>query len=138
MFTKDDILARLIAGEDAQNIAQEAADAINAAIEEHREIERAQREKAELERKKSAKKEDAKAAIKAFVDFYNSWYDDGSDMSDDELNSAADMVLSLFDDIDVKETNDGHRHSVKVTMKGGDRGKSRSDDDIISNFLSKL
>lgn len=135
MFSKDDILARLIAGEDAQSVAQEAADAINGALQEFEDMKKtaaAREAKKEVERQ--AKRADAKEAIKAFVNFYNSWYEDGEDMDDKELDTAADLLLAMFDDIDVKESKSDHGHSVKVTMKNA----AKTDDDILRNFLSKL
>lgn len=132
MPTKDEILRRLIQGEDAQVIAEHMAKALNDALADYREIKQAKEEKARKEKEKAERKEDAKVALAQFMKFYNKWFDDGDEVDGIELDAAADLLLAMFDmpldETEVKVPVDKNR---KVTIK-------RTDDDVLRDFLSKL
>lgn len=93
MYDKDTILARLQNGEDAQNIANEIADLLNAAVAEHAEAEEAKRLQAakEAEKVKAADLvvEHGKAFIKTYYpDLY---------VSDFETATGKDLIKFVDD-----------------------------------------
>lgn len=81
-MTKNDILTRLMKGEDPNNIAQEFADALNAALKE-------QEEKQE----EVQKKEELQSVIDLFFEWLNKHYD----VSPDRANVTADEVIELIE-----------------------------------------
>ena len=83
MFTEKDILARLQAGEDAQKIADEMADILNAANKTYTDQKEAEQKRLEAERKakeaaakqtKARQKKEADALMEAFVKWVIKYY----------------------------------------------------------------
>lgn len=90
---KDDILARLMKGEDPNKIAQEFTDALNTAIKE-------QEEKQE----EVQKKEELQGIIDLFIEWFNKYYEvpfDRTVEADDiiELIEGAEEMVKAFTDM---------------------------------------
>lgn len=93
MFTSNDILARLKAGESAQDIAQNLADNLNNAIkayeDEKRKAEEAELAKAKREAEKQAEMEDITRRLN---DFFCKYYDDASLSNLDVARFSKDII----------------------------------------------
>ena len=87
MFNKEDILARLQNGEDAQKIANEFADLLNGVIEEKAQADAASK-------RQNEKIKDAEHMINAIVDYMSKWYPDL------ELGDIEYDTLEVMDAID--------------------------------------
>ena len=87
MFNKEDILARLQRGEDAQKIANEFADLLNGVIEEKAQADAASK-------RQNEKIKDAEHMINAIMDYMGKWYPDL------ELGDIEYDTLEVMDAID--------------------------------------
>ena len=90
---KDDILARLMKGEDPNKIAQEFTDALNAAIKEQ-----------EVKKEEVQKKEELQGIIDLFIEWFNKYYEvpfDRTVEADDiiELIEGAEEMVKAFTDM---------------------------------------
>ena len=127
MFSKDDILKQLRAGANAQDIAQDMADNINAAIQEFEE------EKKATEAVK-VKRADARAVIDVLADFFGKYFDNGS-MNEAERDQAVDAMIELTDHMRNLEKQ------LKQIAAKTDRAPSADedvDDDALLRFLKTL
>ena len=143
MYSKEEIIARLAKGEDAQAIADEIAVTLNSALSEHLEDQ-------EKKAKDSQKAKDARTLINLGVDFMKEYYPDvyeegdSADSISDEaliemLDKAADELrafkktLDRVDDIidDILAGWDVNPEEVKVKKIKVKEG------DPIADFLAK-
>ena len=92
MYTKEDILARLLAGTSSDTIAAEMADALNAAQEAKKEIDERKAKEAAIQEAKRASMRQVQAAL---ADYYANFVDGSADlveslrnMSDEEVDFA--------------------------------------------------
>ncbi len=96
MFTSNDILARLKAGESAQDIAQNLADSLNSAIkayeDEKRKAEEAELAKAKREAEKQAAMEDITRHLN---DFFCEYYGDASLSNLDVARFSKDIIKMM-------------------------------------------
>lgn len=126
MFTKNDILARLKAGESAQDIAQNLADSLNDAIkayeDEKRKAEEAELAKAKREAEKQAAMEDI---TKRLNDFFCKYYDDAS-LSDLDVSRFSREIIKMMD-----------KASEAIAAALGPIGTDPEDDDeaVLRSFL---
>lgn len=93
MLDKNDVIARLAKGEDAQAIADELADILNAAIAEHT---AAQEKEKEAAAKYNMKVECANNIFVAILDFLEAYYPDLYDASAHKI-SGEDWIAMLDD-----------------------------------------
>ena len=120
MFTKEDIIARLAKGEDAQSIADEMAKTLNEAVQE-------------------TKDQDNKASLRAAInekstDLMNlllEYFDIDETCTTDEMASLTDQLLDTIEAvvplIEVIEKYDDKSASTRTTAKTSDK--------VISDFL---
>lgn len=120
MFTKEDIIARLAKGEDAQSIADEMAKTLNEAVQE-------------------TKDQDNKANLRAAInekstDLMNlllEYFDIDETCTTDEMASLTDQLLDTIEAIvpliEVIEKYDDKSASTRTTAKTSDK--------VISDFL---
>lgn len=97
MFTSDDILARLKAGESAQDIAQNLADSLNTAIKAYEEDKR--REEAEqlaATKKEAEKQAEMESITRQLNEFFRKYYDDPP-LDIDEITRFSKDIISVFD-----------------------------------------
>jgi hypothetical protein len=104
MFYKDEILARLANGEDAQAIADDLANTLNSAIQEH------------LDAKEAAEKNDVKAKrvgmiMTDILDFLEDYY---PDIYDAELRDFDNADLLSFVEDAIEETRKFHKVMANV------------------------
>ena len=120
MFTKEDIIARLAKGEDAQSIADEMAKTLNEAVQE-------------------TKDQDNKTNLRAAInekatDLMNlllKYFDVDETCTTDEMASLTDQLLDTIEAvvplIEVMEKYDDKSASTRTTAKTSDK--------VISDFL---
>lgn len=120
MFTKEDIIARLAKGEDAQSIADEMAKTLNEAVQE-------------------TKDQDSKTNLRAAInekstDLMNlllEYFDVDETCTTDEMASLTDQLLDTIEAvvplIEVIEKYDDKSASTRTTAKTSDK--------VISDFL---
>lgn len=120
MFTKEDIIARLAKGEDAQSIADEMAKTLNEAVQE-------------------TKDQDNKANLRAAInekstDLMNlllEYFDVDETCTTDEMASLTDQLLDTIEAVvpllEVIEKYDDKSASTRTTAKTSDK--------VISDFL---
>lgn len=120
MFTKEDIIARLAKGEDAQSIADEMAKTLNEAVQE-------------------TKDQDSKTNLRATInekatDLMNlllQYFDVDEICTTDEMASLTDQLLDTIEAIvpliEVIEKYDDKNASTRTTAKTSDK--------VISDFL---
>ena len=107
MFTKDDIIARLMNGESADDIAQEIANTLNEAEAEYKDREAEAKRKAEEEAKekeraimlREAKVRAAEDMIDALCDYATAAEDDEmlKELQEVKMEDVVDMLDSLID-----------------------------------------
>lgn len=120
MFTKEDIIARLAKGEDAQSIADEMAKTLNEAVQETKE----QDNKADL---RVAINEKATDLVNLLLEYF----DVDDTCTTDEMTSLTDQFLDTIEAvmplIEVMEKYDDKSASTRTTAKTSDKA--------ISDFL---
>lgn len=120
MFTKEDIIARLAKGEDAQSIADEMAKTLNEAVQETKE----QDDKATL---RVAINEKATDLVNLLLEYF----DVDDTCTTDEMTSLTDQFLDTIEAvmplIEVMEKYDDKSASTRTTAKTSDKA--------ISDFL---
>lgn len=120
MFTKEDIIARLAKGEDAQSIADEMAKTLNEAVQETKE----QDDKATL---RVAINEKATDLVNLLLEYF----DVDDTCTADEMTSLTDQFLDTIEAvmplIEVMEKYDDKGASTRTTTKTSDKA--------ISDFL---
>jgi hypothetical protein len=153
MFTEKDILARLQAGEDAQKIADELANILNAANATYVAEQEAKRKAAEEAAKKAAeataieeeKNELAQIIADAIMDYLDIAAPGILDEADDDL--TGEEIRKLLDSMVPMLVSVKNLASIGVTpfgvtpptakMGNGTPIVKLSDDEIIKNFLNK-
>lgn len=127
MFTSNDILARLKAGESAQDIAQNLADSLNNAIkayeDEKRKAEEAELAKAKREEEKQAAMEDI---TKRLNDFFCKYYDDAS-LSDLDVTRFSKDIIKMMD----------KAAEALAAFPIGTGSKDIDEDEVLRAFLEK-
>lgn len=120
MFTKEDIIARLAKGEDAQSIADEMAKTLNEAVQETKD----QDNKANL---RAAINEKATDLMNLLLEYF----DVDETCTTDEMASLTDQLLDTIEAvvplIEVIEKYDDKSASTRTTAKTSDK--------VISDFL---
>lgn len=120
MFTKEDIIARLAKGEDAQSIADEMAKTLNEAVQETKD----QDNKANLRAAINEKTTD-------LVNLLLKYFDVDETCTTDEMASLTDQLLDTLEAvmplIEVMEKYDNKDASTHTTAKTSDK--------VISDFL---
>lgn len=120
MFTKEDIIARLAKGEDAQSIADEMAKTLNEAVQETKD----QDNKANLRAAINEKTTD-------LVNLLLEYFDVDETCTTDEMASLTDQLLDTLEAvmplIEVMEKYDNKDASTRTTAKTSDK--------VISDFL---
>lgn len=120
MFTKEDIIARLAKGEDAQSIADEMAKTLNEAVQETKD----QDNKANLRAAINEKTTD-------LVNLLLKYFDVDETCTTDEMASLTDQLLDTLEAvmplIEVMEKYDNKDASTRTTAKTSDK--------VISDFL---
>ena len=120
MFTKEDIIARLAKGEDAQSIADEMAKTLNEAVQETKD----QDDKATL---RVAINEKATDLVNLLLEYF----DVDDTCTTDEMTSLTDQFLDTIEAImpliEVMEKYDDKSASTRTTAKTSDKA--------ISDFL---
>ena len=120
MFTKEDIIARLAKGEDAQSIADEMAKTLNEAVQETKD----QDNKANLRAAINEKTTD-------LVNLLLEYFDVDETCTTDEMASLTDQLLDTIEAvmplIEVMEKYDNKDASTRTTAKTSDK--------VISDFL---
>ena len=120
MFTKEDIIARLAKGEDAQSIADEMAKTLNEAVQETKE----QDDKTNL---RTAINEKATDLVNLLLEYF----DVDDTCTTDEMTSLTDQFLDTIEAvmplIEVMEKYDDKSASTRTTAKTSDKA--------ISDFL---
>lgn len=120
MFTKEDIIARLAKGEDAQSIADEMAKTLNEAVQETKE----QDDKTNL---RAAINEKATDLVNLLLEYF----DVDDTCTTDEMTSLTDQFLDTIEAvmplIEVMEKYDDKGTSVRTAAKTSDKA--------ISDFL---
>lgn len=120
MFTKEDIIARLAKGEDAQSIADEMAKTLNEAVQETKD----QDNKANL---RAAINEKATDLMNLLLEYF----DVDETCTTDEMASLTDQLLDTIEAvvplIEVMEKYDDKSASTRTTAKTSDK--------VISDFL---
>lgn len=93
MYSKDEIIARLAKGEDAQAIADEIAATLNGALAEHL----ANQEK---QKKESQKAKDARHVLEVGFNFIATYYPDLADDNADDLSDFSDEdIIEIADNV---------------------------------------
>lgn len=118
MYSKDEIIARLAKGEDAQAIANEIAATLNGALNEHL----ANQEK---KKKESQKAKDARHVLEAGFNFISTYYPDLADDDIDDLNNLSDE--------DIIEIADNVANEIRALEKA-----RKKVDGIIDEILASL
>lgn len=90
MYSKDEIIARLAKGEDAQAIADEIAATLNSALSEHL-------ENKEKKAKDSQKAKDARTLINLGIDFMKEYYPDVYDEGDSADDISDEDLIEMLD-----------------------------------------
>ena len=120
MFTKEDIIARLAKGEDAQSIADEMAKTLNEAVQETKD----QDNKTNL---RAAINEKATDLMNLLLEYFNV----DETCTTDEMASLTDQLLDTIEAvvplIEVMEKYDDKSASTRTTAKTSDK--------VISDFL---
>ena len=120
MFTKEDIIARLAKGEDAQSIADEMAKTLNEAVQETKD----QDNKTNL---RAAINEKATDLMNLLLEYF----DVNETCTTDEMASLTDQLLDTIEAvvplIEVIEKYDDKSASTRTTAKTSDK--------VISDFL---
>ena len=120
MFTKEDIIARLAKGEDAQSIADEMAKTLNEAVQETKD----QDNKTNL---RAAINEKATDLMNLLLEYFNV----DETCTADEMASLTDQLLDTIEAvvplIEVMEKYDDKSASTRTTAKTSDK--------VISDFL---
>lgn len=120
MFTKEDIIARLAKGEDAQSIADEMAKTLNEAVQETKD----QDNKANL---RAAINEKSTDLMNLLLEYFNV----DETCTTDEMASLTDQLLDTIEAvvplIEVIEKYDDKDASTRTTAKTSDK--------VISDFL---
>ena len=143
MYSKDEILARLAKGEDAQAIADEIAATLNSALSEHL-------ENKEKKAKDSQKAKDARVLINLGVDFMKKYYPDVYDEGDSADNISDEDLIEMLDkaadELRVfKKTLDKVDGIIDEILAGWDINPEEvkvkkvelKEDDPIADFLAK-
>lgn len=150
-FNKDDILARLHNGDSVDDIAQEMAEALNAAktsydeaeakrIEEEKKLEA---EKANQEARTKAKRVAVAKMIDSVVELANmEGKHDLADkliaLSDTELDDIAETIVALFELVEMTEQLSMLEFGGNLFKKLEVKKVKPSADDIIRDFLKTL
>ena len=129
-FDANEILKRLENGEDVNDIAAAAANAINDAMK----LQEKKKKEAEAQKKnetKRAKVEDLGFLIEEVIDFFNEYYPElleGKEVSDAKVREIAGELVDVFDK--------AYDETLKF-MKSDTFGKlvKNGDDDAIKDFL---
>ena len=120
MFTKEDIIARLAKGEDAQSIADEMAKTLNEAVQETKD----QDNKTNL---RTAINEKSTELMNLLLEYFNV----DETCTTDEMASLTDQLLDTIEAvvplIEVMEKYDDKSASTRTTAKTSDK--------VISDFL---
>lgn len=120
MFTKEDIIARLAKGEDAQSIADEMAKTLNEAVQETKD----QDNKANL---RAAINEKSTELMNLLLEYFNV----DETCTTDEMASLTDQLLDTIEAVvpllEVIEKYDDKSASTRTTAKTSDK--------VISDFL---
>lgn len=120
MFTKEDIIARLAKGEDAQSIADEMAKTLNEAVQETKD----QDNKANLRAAINEKSTDLMNLLLKYFDIDETCTTDEMASLTDQLLDTIEAVVPL---IEVIEKYDDKGASTRTTAKTSDK--------VISDFL---
>lgn len=120
MFTKEDIIARLAKGEDAQSIADEMAKTLNEAVQETKD----QDNKANLRAAINEKSTDLMNLLLKYFDIDETCTTDEMASLTDQLLDTIEAVVPL---IEVIEKYDDKSASTRTTAKTSDK--------VISDFL---
>lgn len=120
MFTKEDIIARLAKGEDAQSIADEMAKTLNEAVQETKD----QDNKANLRAAINEKSTDLMNLLLEYFDIDETCTTDEMASLTDQLLDTIEAVVPL---IEVIEKYDDKSASTRTTAKTSDK--------VISDFL---
>lgn len=120
MFTKEDIIARLAKGEDAQSIADEMAKTLNEAVQETKD----QDNKANLRAAINEKSTDLMNLLLEYFDVDETCTTDEMASLTDQLLDTIEAVVPL---IEVIEKYDDKSASTRTTAKTSDK--------VISDFL---
>lgn len=120
MFTKEDIIARLAKGEDAQSIADEMAKTLNEAVQETKD----QDNKANLRTAINEKSTDLMNLLLEYFDVDETCTTDEMASLTDQLLDTIEAVVPL---IEVIEKYDDKNASTRTTAKTSDK--------VISDFL---
>lgn len=120
MFTKEDIIARLAKGEDAQSIANEMAKTLNEAVQETKD----QDNKANLRAAINEKSTDLMNLLLEYFDVDETCTTDEMASLTDQLLDTIEAVVPL---IEVIEKYDDKSASTRTTAKTSDK--------VISDFL---
>ena len=147
MFTEKDILARLQAGEDAQKIADEMADILNAANKTYTDQKEAEKKRLEAEKaaKEAAakqlearKKKEADALMEALGEWVIKYYATTPEEEKEyrrvlaELDGAA--LIAVADDVvSAMKMVKGMESIFDIKPKD-----KKNSDDVIAEFLSKM
>lgn len=120
MFTKEDIIARLAKGEDAQSIADEMAKTLNEAVQETKD----QDNKSNLRAAINEKSTDLMNLLLEYFDIDETCTTDEMASLTDQLLDTIEAVVPL---IEVIEKYDDKSASTRTTAKTSDK--------VISDFL---
>lgn len=120
MFTKEDIIARLAKGEDAQSIADEMAKTLNEAVQETKD----QDNKTNLRAAINEKSTDLMNLLLEYFDVDETCTTDEMASLTDQLLDTIEAVVPL---IEVMEKYDDKSASTRTTAKTSDK--------VISDFL---
>ena len=120
MFTKEDIIARLAKGEDAQSIADEMAKTLNEAVQETKD----QDNKTNLRAAINEKSTDLMNLLLEYFDVDETCTTDEMASLTDQLLDTIEAVMPL---IEVIEKYDDKNASTRTTAKTSDK--------VISDFL---
>ena len=120
MFTKEDIIARLAKGEDAQSIADEMAKTLNEAVQETKD----QDNKTNLRAAINEKSTDLMNLLLEYFDIDETCTTDEMASLTDQLLDTIEAVVPL---IEVIEKYDDKNASTRTTAKTSDK--------VISDFL---
>ena len=129
-FDANEILKRLENGEDVNDIAAAAANAINDAMK----LQEKKKKEAEAQKKnetKRAKIEDLGFLIEEVIDFFNEYYPElleGKEVSDAKVREIAGELVDIFDKAYDETLKFMNSDAFGKLVKNGD-------DDAIGNFL---
>jgi hypothetical protein len=134
MLNEKDILIRLQNGEDAQKIADEIAQVINAANKTYSEQKAAEEAKKKNE---IQKKEELQAILDMFADWFSVYYGANAEQIKAEL--TADQVIELVESVkDYLNALKGFESMFPVKRVIKSNTKPMSADETINQFLSKM